>query len=95
MLVQMVAVGQDMRGEHARRARQAAHFHDQFVGRRAMMVSARITLIGDDLVADERLYPVGDGGGAGRSGHIGNSFTGRVVPAPCTARAAAPSRLFR
>ena len=38
-----------------------AHFHHQLVGRRAMMVAARILLVGNDGFANERFDLCGNG----------------------------------
>ena len=68
-LVEVAAVVQNMRGQHPGSPRALAHLHHQFVGRRAMMVAARVAFIGNDLFADESLDPVGDGTGAVGDGH--------------------------
>ena len=55
----MASVGPDMRGQYARRAGKFAHFHHQRVGRRAMVVAARVLFVGEDLFPHESLYSYG------------------------------------
>ncbi len=49
----MAAVVKDVRRQHAGGARMVAHLHHELVGRRAMMVAARVLLIRNDRFADE------------------------------------------
>ncbi len=58
-VVQVLAVRQHMRGQHARRTRLVPQFADQFLVR-AMCAAARIPFIGGDDIAHERLDPSGD-----------------------------------
>jgi hypothetical protein len=58
-LVEVAAIGQDMRRQHAHRARLLLEFVDQRIGR-PVAVAARILLIGDHNVANERFDPCGD-----------------------------------
>ena len=53
-LCEVGAVGQDVRRQHAGRARLVAQFGDQLVAR-AVRAAARIALVGDDHLAHERL----------------------------------------
>ncbi|MCY1172074.1 hypothetical protein D9M73_122030 [compost metagenome] len=59
-LGEMAAIGQDMRGQHACRAGVCAHFVHQRIGRRAVMVAARIGFIGNDAVAHKGFDAGGD-----------------------------------
>ena len=52
-LVEVAAVAQNVRSEHAGGARMLAHLHDELVGRCAMMIAARVGFIGYNGFANE------------------------------------------
>ncbi len=57
----MAAVVEDMRCQNPGGAGMLAHFHHQLVGRRAVMVAARVAFVRNHDFADECFDLVGDG----------------------------------